>query len=138
MRPTSLADREAHNCSEIQREGWAVRTRRLIAGLALVALAFAFASVRGDAGTLAAPIDTAQFSPLGFGKRSHWLQPWRAYLDTVPAQRLLDSIGINFNVSAREAPATPPLLAAHGFERARLEAGWNAISPLAPTKLTAT
>jgi hypothetical protein len=30
-------------------------------------------------------VDPMQQTALAFGARSHWLQPWRAYLDTVPS-----------------------------------------------------
>jgi len=79
-------------------------------------------------GTLRDPIDASQQTALEFGERSHWLQPWRAYLDTVPAQRLRDAMGINFNVGAAEAPATARLLARSGFKRARVEIGWGSLS----------
>lgn len=73
---------------------------------------------------------------LGWGQRSHWKQPWRSYLDTVPARNLLDAIGINFNVSARTAPAAARLLADSGFRRARVEIGWNALEYENPGTLT--
>jgi len=79
-------------------------------------------------GTLRDPIVASQQTALDFGERSHWLQPWRAYLDTVPAQRLRDAVGINFNVGAAEAPATARLLARSGFKRARVETGWGSLS----------
>lgn len=60
-----------------------------------------------------------------FGDRSHWLQPWRSFLDTPRATQLRDAVGINFNVSAAEAPAVARLLAANGFRRARIEIAWG-------------
>jgi hypothetical protein len=82
---------------------------------------------RGLAGILRNPIDPAQQTLLSFGDRSHWLQPWRAYLETVPATKLRDAIGINFNVAPGEAAATATLLARSGFARARVEIGWGAL-----------
>ena len=38
-------------------------------------------------------IEAAQLTALGPSDRSHWLQPWRAYRDTWPAQRMLASPG---------------------------------------------
>ena len=87
------------------------------------------------AGKLTKYVDPAQQTALSFGDRSHWLQPWRAYLDTVPATRMRDAIGIQFNVPAAEADATARLLAANGFRRARIEFGWNSISYDDPTRL---
>jgi hypothetical protein len=75
--------------------------------------------------TFRRPIDPVQQTAVGFGSRSHWLQPWRAYLDTVPATRLRDAIGINFNVDPSEARAAARMLARNGFRRARIEIGWD-------------
>src|SRR2546430_533952 len=61
------------------------------------------------------PIDPRQQTSVAFGERSHWAQPWRAYLDTVPAVRLLNGVGVNFNVDAKQARATARLLARAGF-----------------------
>jgi hypothetical protein len=88
------------------------------------------------AGTLRDPIDPSQQTALAFGERSHWLQPWRAYLDTMPAQRLRDAPGIGFNVGAAEAPATARLLARSGFKRARVEIGWGSLSYDRPAVIT--
>ncbi len=87
------------------------------------------------AGKVTKYVDPVQQTALSFGDRSHWLQPWRAYLDTVPATRLRDAVGIQFNVPAAEADATARLLAANGFRRARIEFGWNSLSYDDPTKL---
>ena len=64
---------------------------------------------------------------MAWGQRSHWLQPWRSYLETVPATTLLGAIGINFNVGAKLAPATARLLGDSGFRRARIEVGWGSL-----------
>jgi hypothetical protein len=74
------------------------------------------------------PIDRRQQSLLDFGLRSHWLQPWRAYLETVPASRLRNGLGIVFNVQPKEAERTAQLLAAVGFRRARIEIGWSNVA----------
>jgi len=74
------------------------------------------------------PIDRRQQSLLDFGLRSHWLQPWRAYLETVPASRLRSGLGIVFNVEPKEAERTARLLAAAGFRRARIEIGWGNVA----------
>jgi Bacterial TSP3 repeat len=84
---------------------------------------------RALVGVLGNPIDPTQQTALSFGDRSHWLQPWRGYLDTVPATRLRDAIGINIDntVSAGDVPALARLLATSGFKRARYEVGWGSI-----------
>ncbi len=110
--------------------------RRCLAAAGSVAVS-ALAAVPGvsAAGVLNHPIDPRQQTALAFGERSHWLQPWRGYLDTPPATRLRDAIGINFNVDADEAPATAQLLGHAGFRRARLEFGWDQMSYDDPVRL---
>ncbi|MCW3046970.1 MAG: hypothetical protein JWO74_1254, partial [Solirubrobacterales bacterium] len=87
------------------------------------------------AGVVSKPIDSAFLTQMPFGTRSHWLQPWRAYLDTPPASRLREAIGINFNVTTAQAPAVARLLAASGFARARIEIGWGELRYDDPTRL---
>ena len=74
------------------------------------------------------PIDPKFLTAAPFGTSSFWIQPWRAYLDTWPASRLLDSLGINFNVRAPEAEATAQLLQESEFKLARIGVGWNSLS----------
>jgi hypothetical protein len=81
------------------------------------------------------PIDPRQQTSIAFGERSHWLQPWRAYLDTVPATRLLDAVGINFDVAPARAQEIAQLLAHAGFHRARIEVGWGSFSYSHPERL---
>ncbi|MGI8731387.1 MAG: hypothetical protein ACR2LK_15640 [Solirubrobacteraceae bacterium] len=108
--------------------GWAIVGLGLVIAAILVGKALLGDPGPQGAGTLRDPIDASQLTALDFGERSHWLQPWRAYLDTVPAQRLRDAVGINFNVDAAQAPATARLLARSGFKRARVEIGWGSLS----------
>src|SRR5581483_4055637 len=70
------------------------------------------------------PFNPRQLLDLPFGERSHWLQPWRAYVDTVPATRLEAAIGMNFNVPPDEAMRVARLLAQAGFHRVRYEIPW--------------
>jgi hypothetical protein len=88
------------------------------------------------AGTVTNYVDPSQLTALSFGDRSHWLQPWRAYLDTWPATRMLDSIGMNFNVGAADAPATARLLADSGFRLARISEPWGEVDYDNPGVLT--
>jgi hypothetical protein len=78
--------------------------------------------------TVSDPIDRKYLTELPFGSTSFWIQPWRAYLDTWPASRLLDSLGINFNVSASQARATARLLHESGFKLARIELNWSSLA----------
>ncbi len=70
-----------------------------------------------------------------FGRRSFYLTPWRAYMDTWPASRLLESSGVNFNVDAREADATAQMMAEAGIRSARVEIGWGSFRYDDPSKL---
>jgi len=84
---------------------------------------------------------TAFFEPqeqtdLDFGLRSHWLQPWRGYVDTPPATKARDGLGINFNVQPAQADTVAALLAAAGFRRVRYEIPWCWVSYDSPARLT--
>jgi hypothetical protein len=81
------------------------------------------------------PIDSRFLTDVPFGASSFWVQPWRAYLDTWPASRLLDAVGVNFNVRAPEAEDTAQLLQDSGFKLARIGIPWNAISYSDPSAL---
>src|SRR5215831_3492095 len=80
------------------------------------------------------PIDPKFLSGAPFGTSSFWIQPWRSYLDTWPASRLLESLGINFNIRSSEAEATARLLQESGFKLARIGIGWGAVSYEDPSK----
>src|SRR5689334_4125654 len=110
--------------------------RPIVVGLVLVTVTAAVrAAGPQPAAVLRDPIDPHEQTSLAFGQRSHWLQPWRAYLDTVPATRLLDSVGINFDVPPAQARKTAQLLARAGFRRARIEVGWGDFSYSQPARL---
>jgi hypothetical protein len=85
-------------------------------------------------GVTSDPIDPRYLTDVPFGDTSFWIQPWRAYLDTWPASRLLDSLGINFNVSPTESEGTAHLLQDSGFKLARIEIPWGSVSYSNPTK----
>ncbi len=88
----------------------------------------------GSGGTLTDPIDSKYLTETPFGTTSFWIQPWRAYMDTWPASRLVESLGINFNVSASQAEATAQLLQDSGFKLARIALNWDALSYDDPTR----
>src|SRR5689334_12653831 len=101
--------------------------------LALPATATADPPVAGSVMTYT---DPSQLTDLSFADRSHWLQPWRAYMDTWPATRMLDAVGMNFNVGAADAPATARLLADSGFRTARISEPWGMLDYDNPGALT--
>lgn len=80
------------------------------------------------AGFLERPVDPKQETALAFGERSHWLQPWRGYLDTPPATRLRDAIGHQLQRRAtRKLPPRPSCWPTRA-PGARLELGWDQMS----------
>jgi hypothetical protein len=79
------------------------------------------------------PIDPRFLTDTPFGTKSFWLQPWRAYQDTWPASKLLEAVGINFNVGPAAAEATAQLLQDSGFKLARVGIDWSALSYEDPT-----
>lgn len=99
--------------------------------------AVGFAATVGTWHTLTDPIDPRQLTAMPFGTDSPWLQPWRSTLVTRPASALRDAIGINFNVSPDEAPATARLLGDSGFRRVRIEMPWNLMSYPDPGEIAA-
>ncbi len=90
---------------------------------------------RGPVAVLRGPYQNRLQAAFPFGAGSYFLIPWRSYMDTWPAGRLLNCIGINFNVPAWEADATAEVLAKAGFRHARLEIGWGNMSYRHPGQL---
>ncbi len=87
--------------------------------------------------TINDPIDPRFLTDMPFGTKSFWIQPWRAYLDTWPAGRLQQALGINFNVRPENAEATAQLLQDAGFKLARINITWAALSYDDPTQFAA-
>ncbi|MBV9852559.1 MAG: hypothetical protein JO250_23080 [Armatimonadetes bacterium] len=71
--------------------------------------------------------DPDQQTKIYFGARSHWAQPWRAYLETVPATTLLHGTGINYSLQG-DPDLRVRHLARHGISRVRLEIGWGSVN----------
>ncbi len=87
--------------------------------------------------TLSTPYtDPRQLTDLPFYVSSHWLHPWRAYLDTVPASTFLDGVGMNYNADPTMNPdLVMHMLAAHGVRRIRYEIPWNQLDYATETQL---
>ena len=62
-----------------------------------------------------------------FGSHSYYHAPWRSYMDTWDASRLLDALGVVFNLDSKEADATAQLLSEAGIKSARVEIGWGSL-----------
>lgn len=72
------------------------------------------------------PINPEQLTRVHFGSYSHWLQPWRGYLETMPAPRFLDGLGIVLNTHRGEdAVQILKMCASNGIRHARIEIGWG-------------
>ncbi len=83
--------------------------------------------------------DPAYYVDIPFGYHSHWIQPWRAYLDTIPARNFIDGIGVVFNINLKKTNINPDLIAEmvarHGVKQARVEINWNYINYDDETKI---
>lgn len=111
----------------------------VVSAISTCGVFLATAAVAGETAqrhVLRNPIGPAQQTRLGFGERSHWLQPWRGYLQTIPARRLLNGLGVNFNPAPGQENVVAKELAAAGFRRARIEVGWCNVSYSQPEQLT--
>jgi hypothetical protein len=64
--------------------------------------------------------DPAYVTAVAFGSHSHWLQPWRAWLQTVPAARFVDGIGVNLHLHGEDPDLILEHLARHGVRSARI------------------
>ena len=119
-----------------------VRCARRVSLAGLAALLFLGVGEASPATAEVAPVTVTNYTDPGqapaWSQRSYWKQPWRSYLDTVPAATLLHAVGINFNVTGKQAAATAKLLAESGFTRARFEVGWAAISYDEPDQMIAS
>ncbi len=84
-------------------------------------------------------IDPKYYLDIPFGYHSHWVQPWRAYLETIPAHKFVDGIGVVFNINLKKTKINPNLfaemLARHGFKQARMEINWDKINYNDETKI---
>ncbi len=95
--------------------------------------------------TLEPSIDTTQLD-VPWPMHSHYKQPWRAWLETIPGQVYRDGVGIdyNWNLARASQDVEMQFLAASGFSRIRVEIGWGNVdyntldlNPSAKTELTA-
>lgn len=84
-------------------------------------------------------IDSAYYVDIPFGYHSHWVQPWRAYLETVPARKFIDGIGVVFNINPGNTKVDPYLVAdmlsRYGVKQGRMEINWNYINYDDETKI---
>lgn len=82
--------------------------------------------------------DPRYLTSVPFGRRSDWVQPWRAYMETMPAQQFVNGIGIAANLNHGENwDVVLQNLARNGFRHARIEIGWDTVDPQDETRLNA-
>jgi hypothetical protein len=63
---------------------------------------------------------------LFFGLHSQWIQPWRGYLETVPASRFLNGTGVVLN--SPNPDLVCQMLSRHGIAITRIEIGWGNVT----------
>ncbi|MDJ0742747.1 MAG: hypothetical protein QNJ32_05220 [Xenococcaceae cyanobacterium MO_167.B27] len=90
--------------------------------------------------TISAPYtDSSYLTNVPFGSHSHWLQPWRAYLETVPATAFLDGVGLVWNQkNGRNPELFAKMLSKNGIHQVRFQINWSTLDYDDETKLKAT
>ena len=84
---------------------------------------------QGLHGLAGAYTDASYLTAFDFGLHSHWRQPWRSFLETVPAQQFLDGVGIGFSLNSDLSPdLVAHMLSTNGFRNVRIEVGWGAVN----------
>lgn len=74
-----------------------------------------------ESAALEGPYEDGLHMQIPFARISFYLKPWRAYMDTWPGQRFLQTLGIVFNPPPQGANAVAELLAERGFQSGRIE-----------------
>ena len=93
---------------------------------------------KGLKGLAGAYTNASYLTQLGFGQQSHWIQPWRSFLETVPAQQFLEGVGIGFPTYEEINPnLVAQMLAKNGFRNVRIEIGWGQINVDEESKINA-
>jgi hypothetical protein len=64
--------------------------------------------------------DPAQLTGVPFGASSQWAQPWRAYLETVPATTFIDGTGVYLDLYGPNQDLPLRMLASHGIHNIRI------------------
>jgi hypothetical protein len=79
-----------------------------------------------DPNGLAGPYTRSEyFTGMPWAAHSHWIQPWRGYLETVPAATFVDGLGIHMNLQGEDPDLMMRILAANGIRQVRYEIGWG-------------
>jgi hypothetical protein len=95
------------------------RLAALMMGVALM-----MTEPKGYPGSLVeAYTDPSYQTGIWFGLHSHWVQPWRGYLETMPATLFLNGLGVGYN--GNNPDLVMEHLARHGIKLTRIEVGWG-------------
>ncbi len=71
-------------------------------------------------------VDPAQLTSVPFGASSQWAQPWRGYLETVPATTFIDGLGIYLDTEDQSNQnLLLKMLGTHGIRHARILIPWG-------------
>ncbi|HEX5176914.1 MAG TPA: hypothetical protein VFV83_07795, partial [Chthoniobacteraceae bacterium] len=100
-----------------------MRLRAIAGAFALVVLG-GEGAVCADEYPVAPYTDPAQLD-CPWPKQSHYLQPWRGYIETKSGWDFLNGIGINLNIPNENEELAVRLLAETGFRTCRIEVGFG-------------
>src|SRR5437870_2091096 len=78
-----------------------------------------------ESARLETPYEDPAQTPPPFGVMSYFSQPWRAYMDTWPASKWRNVLGVGWNGEAKYQAAQAQLMRECGIGFARLEIGWG-------------
>lgn len=113
-----------------------VRAQDGVAGLPPLTTPAPVPLPQGLHGLAGAYTDPTYLTGLRFGQHSHWRQPWRSVLETVPAHQFLDGVGIGFPSGDDLDPdLVARMLSKNGFRTVRVEIGWGALNSEDESKL---
>jgi hypothetical protein len=69
--------------------------------------------------------DPRYLTSFAFEDSSHWVQPWRSTLETVPVAQFLDGIGVDLDLPDKADPdLICRMLGTHGVRNTRIEVPW--------------
>lgn len=106
---------------------------RIAVVLLLCATGIGFA---GETAALTEPYENPVHQAVPFGRHSYFLAPWRSYMDTWPAMRYHETLGITMNTYLHQVEPAAAVLAEAGIRQARVEFGWNSVRFDRPDTLT--
>ncbi len=75
--------------------------------------------------------DPTYATSMTFGRTSHYIQPWRGYLETMPASQFINGVGVGLNIhidDGEDADLIVQHLARNGVKLSRIEIGWGSVN----------